>query len=212
MYTLAEELDFIWGWLDDINPDPEIYNFRCYQPGLSREKITSLTADLPFTLPKEIYQLYQWKNGMADIYDDLYDIFLFRDQVYNGVSLGFYPLQSAVKEYGELSELGRPYQGQKIEFWNDQWFPIGGFEGKLHLYVDCSVEPSPVVQYYVESHQPKVRTYKSLTAMLSVMAECCERDMYQLLPNKYAGDEHVMIRIDETKLEIEKEIFRKYHP
>jgi cell wall assembly regulator SMI1 len=211
MCTLMEELQYIWDWLEEINPDPSLYNFRCYQPGLSREQISNLTKDLPFTLPEEIYQLYQWKNGVSDEYDYLYDIFLFRDQVYNSVSIGFYSLQSAVQVYKKLSQLSQSWKGTEFEFWNDNWFPIAGFESAMYLYLDCSVSPSTVIQWAGENLPNNVRIYKNLTAMISVIAECCEMDVYQILPNEYAGEGHVMIRINETKRGLENEIFQKYN-
>jgi cell wall assembly regulator SMI1 len=34
-----------------------------FQPGLSREEIEKKAGELPFPLPEEIYELYQWRNG-----------------------------------------------------------------------------------------------------------------------------------------------------
>ncbi|NJR66480.1 MAG: SMI1/KNR4 family protein [Leptolyngbyaceae cyanobacterium CRU_2_3] len=33
------------------------------QPGLTREQIETQLQVLPFRLPEEVYQLYQWRNG-----------------------------------------------------------------------------------------------------------------------------------------------------
>ncbi|MEH2422622.1 MAG: hypothetical protein V7K48_17415 [Nostoc sp.] len=49
-----------------------------------------------------------------------------------------------------------------------------------------------------------------MTSMISVIAECCELGLYQLIPDEY-GEEDMRIRIDEEKLELEKEIYRKYN-
>jgi hypothetical protein len=45
--------------------------------------------------------------------------------------------------------------------------------------------------------------------MIDVIAECCESDLYQLMP--YGEEDEMRIQIDEDKLDIEKEIYRKYN-
>jgi hypothetical protein len=46
--------------------------------------------------------------------------------------------------------------------------------------------------------------------MVSVIAECCEQGLYQIIAND--GDEDdVVVRMDEDKLDIEKEIYQKYN-
>ncbi|NER05147.1 MAG: SMI1/KNR4 family protein, partial [Okeania sp. SIO3C4] len=37
------------------------------QPGLTRGQIDELVKNLPFSLPEELYELYQWRNGMKDL-------------------------------------------------------------------------------------------------------------------------------------------------
>jgi hypothetical protein len=34
-----------------------------FQPGLSREEIEEKAGELPFALPEEVFELYQWRNG-----------------------------------------------------------------------------------------------------------------------------------------------------
>lgn len=47
--------------------------------------------------------------------------------------------------------------------------------------------------------------------MISVIAECCEFGLYQLIPDEDGEEDNMIIRIDEEKLELEKEIYRKYN-
>jgi hypothetical protein len=42
---------------------PELYTLL--RPGLKPEEIEEITKDLPFTLPEEIVELYQWHNGLS---------------------------------------------------------------------------------------------------------------------------------------------------
>lgn len=37
-----------------------------FYPGLTREEIDEITKDLPFTFPEELYELYEWHNGMKE--------------------------------------------------------------------------------------------------------------------------------------------------
>jgi cell wall assembly regulator SMI1 len=36
---------------------------RMFEPGLSYKDIEQRVKKLPFKLPKEVYELYQWRNG-----------------------------------------------------------------------------------------------------------------------------------------------------
>jgi hypothetical protein len=59
MSTLTDALEFINKWVQKNMPNhPAVMN-----PGLTIEEIQVLTNNLPFQLPREIYELYQWRNG-----------------------------------------------------------------------------------------------------------------------------------------------------
>ena len=59
MSALTESLEFIENWVRQNIPNhPAVMN-----QGLSREQIEEQIKDLPYKLPKEIYDLYQWRNG-----------------------------------------------------------------------------------------------------------------------------------------------------
>lgn len=220
MRNLIEELEYIWDWLEDINPDPDLYDFRCYQPGLSRKQISSLTKDLSFVLPEEICQLYGWTNGLKNYCDDIQVEFLFFDHVRQDVTLSLYSLQYAIQAYKDLSQSSQLYKGTeignslkntKVELWDDSWFPIAGFESSTRLYVDFSVDPSPIIHWDGTAVGEKKRTYKNLNAMISMIAECCELDVYHVVPDEDVGEEYLKIKIDEKKCSLEKEIFQKYN-
>lgn len=46
--------------LERINFETEFY------PGLTREEIDEIAQEIPFTLPEELYELYQWHNGAKE--------------------------------------------------------------------------------------------------------------------------------------------------
>ncbi|MEH2146306.1 hypothetical protein [Nostoc sp.] len=140
--------------------------------------------------------------------------FLFPEQFLDDSSISFYPLQVSVSNYHDLWQLeqsimmNKPYDNYKR--WDKKWFPIASFENKRILYVVGDLDPSPIYLVdYIFLDNP-LRVYKSLASMISVIAECCEFDLYQLIPDEY-GEEDMRIRIDEEKLELEKEIYRKYN-
>ena len=60
MTIIQENLQRIWDCL--VTKAPEITSLL--QLGLKPEEIDEITKDLPFKLPEELYELYQWRNGL----------------------------------------------------------------------------------------------------------------------------------------------------
>ena len=59
MSELLTYLNFISDWVHQYKADcPALMN-----EGLSRKVIDEKVKDLPFRLPNEVYELYQWRNG-----------------------------------------------------------------------------------------------------------------------------------------------------
>ncbi|MEH2372257.1 SMI1/KNR4 family protein [Nostoc sp.] len=214
MSELMDELQYILNWLKSTN----VEFFDCYNPGLTRQQIDEITKDLPFRLSEEVYELYQWRNGTADLgynngYLPLY--FLFPDQFMNHSPIPFYTLQESVSNYHDLWQLAqsimmnKPYNNHKG--WDQKCFPIASFENKTILYIVGDLNPSPIyVVDYIFIDNP-LRVYNNLTSMISVIAECCELGLYKLIPDENGEEDDMIIRIDQEKLELEKEIYRKYN-
>jgi hypothetical protein len=99
-------------------------------PGLTRSEIEDKTVHLPFQLPEEIYELYQWRNGLRTDIPENESPFLFRDQY-------LLSLDEALTNYEELlqglsdesSENQIRGYGVDLKF----CFPFAGFEGSLYL-------------------------------------------------------------------------------
>lgn len=64
------------------------------QPGLSRDEIEDLVKDLPFKIPSEVYELYQWRNGARD--GDLG-----QETAWLFGNLTFKPLEQVIAQYKE---------------------------------------------------------------------------------------------------------------
>lgn len=214
MSELTNELEYIFDWLKSTN----LEFVDCYNPGLTRQKINEIVRDLPFQLSEEVYELYQWRNGIADLgFNNNYPPveFLFTEQLRSSSPIPFWTLQDSVSNYHDLWQIAqsmmmnKPYDDYKG--WDRQWFPIASFENKRMLYVIGDIEPSPVYLIdYIFLHEP-LRVYKNITSMVSVIAECCELDLYRIRPNEYGEEDEMVIRIDEQKLDLEKAIYRKYN-
>ncbi len=58
MSPLTDALNRIQAWL--TNNYPMVTEF--ITPGLSPEEIQEITRMLPFSLPEEVYELYQWSR------------------------------------------------------------------------------------------------------------------------------------------------------
>ncbi len=228
MPSLTEELEFIWDWLENLNPDPERYNFNLYSPGLSHEQIAHLSRRLPFELPDELFQLYGWRNGVDHSNDHpsysrkyLGDPFLFTNPVPGGSSsLEFYSLQDAIYMYSKLKRnprfhrgLNSPFLREDLQsgFWNKGLFPIAGFEFVEHLYADISQNPAPVIQVDRDGPFNPDRTYKSLNTLIYTIAECCRMSVYHIVPSVGYGENYVCIKVNKKKITLENEIFEKYN-
>jgi cell wall assembly regulator SMI1 len=135
-----------------------------FRPGLSRADIDEIVKDLQFTVPNEIYELYEWCNGSSEN-----DRVAFRQ---------FYllPLEGAVR----LRK--RPYglnEGSELQPDDPRWLPI--FElrygGAFYVVVLGDKEKSPVRVCDMEFGKYEL-CYDSLTNMLFHCAEWLELAQY----------------------------------
>jgi hypothetical protein len=62
-------------------------------PGISREKIIEITRDIPYQIPEELIELYEWHNGAGFVYDNFFPVFEFR------------PLEHAIDMNGRYDEI-----------------------------------------------------------------------------------------------------------
>lgn len=94
--------------------------------GLSEEEIQDKVAHLPFRLPVEIVELYQWHNGQAlDA-----QLYLFRDQ-------RFLSLDEALDDYQMIQTYFVPaLGGVQVGVDLRACFPFAGFEGANYV-VPC---------------------------------------------------------------------------
>ena len=60
--TLNEALEFIANYVPPKSPDGRVA-YPILEDGLSYAEIKQKVKDLPFDLPTEVYELYQWSDG-----------------------------------------------------------------------------------------------------------------------------------------------------
>ena len=214
MSKLLEEFAYIFEWMEYTVPDLA----DRYNPGLTHQQIDNLVQDLPFKLSEEVYELYQWRNGEADLgyYNGECRVdFLFPDHHIPGnLSIPFCSLQAAIKIYRDLWQLEEsnsidpPFKG--FHLWDRKWFPIASMENKTMLIVIGDLDPSPVYQIDFIFSQNPLRVYNSVTSMISTIAECCESELYTVIPDE-SNEVFFYIKLDEERQAAEKAIYKKYN-
>jgi cell wall assembly regulator SMI1 len=218
MSKLLEELAYIFEWLEYSVPELA----DRYNPGLSREQIDQIVKNLPFKLSEEVYELYQWRNGEANsIYHngDTTADFLFPDHHIPGnLSLPFWSLQQAVANYQDLWKMEESFRQNNssedfpndFKLWDRKWFPIASMENKSMLITIGDINPSPIYQIHFGFLNTPLRVYKSLSSMISTIAECCESELYKIIPDEDSKT-FVYIKLDDSKSDLEREIYHKYN-
>ncbi|MCF4970104.1 SMI1/KNR4 family protein [Nostoc sp. CMAA1605] len=106
MSELTEGLERIHTWFKKNMPE----RISSLASGLSREEIEQSTRFLPFKLPEEVYELYQWRNGSSGY------TFLFENYE-------FMSLNAAISNYREqMGEIS--YYEREEAYWFEHSFPI----------------------------------------------------------------------------------------
>jgi hypothetical protein len=143
-------------------------------PGLSLEEIAEITSQLPFQLPNEVVQLYQWRNGTPEFYDEFFLFFR------------FLPLQEAVEDTLMMRKCPEAQGSYKSQFqdsglpdWQYYWFSVF-YETKERIVTVGSNHPSnssPTIHFYVGGRKT---WFKSLKGFISTILECYETELYLL--------------------------------
>ena len=152
MSELIHALNRILNWLKN-NPSEKYASVDVLQPGLSYEEIDRRVADLPFKLPEEVYQLYQWKNGTCDGEEDF-------SKFFNGYT--FLSLEAAINEYEDKN-------------WKSYWFPIFYLDSRDYfvlLYKSENV--APISRIYLGGGEDEEVLFSSLTNMMLLIAKSYE--------------------------------------
>lgn len=160
--SVSEVLDEINSYLVKSNA----YVLAFFLPGLSRNDIRVQTEESKIILPQDAYALYEWRNGIDNIYDHN-----FNHQPFFSFGI-FYSLSSAIELYKSHAVVNK--------YWADCYFPLftnGGGDfillnidrqseefGRLYLY-------SPAINLSIEP----VSLYDSIKTMVDTILLCYKK-------------------------------------
>lgn len=133
--------------------------------GLSKTQIKEKTRTFPFRLPREVEELYQWRDGMElDAHND----FLFYYHY-------FLPLHKALEE--RQMNINWRVLGDDDPTIVPELLPLFSCNGRFYG-TRCRREKQDTAPvYFVSDGESQV--YNSLTSMLSAILECYETGAYQ---------------------------------
>lgn len=162
MSPLTDALNRIQAWLQSNYPVVA----DSITPGLSLEEIQEITQVLPFSLPDDVYELYQWSRGHAP---ETQTIYTHMFEPYEGMALC--SLETAIEILpifeDEFEECAVKYIGKPL-------FPIFQTDASYLCVVGESdnKESSPII-FVSEINETRNR-YTSLTSMMLTLADCFE--------------------------------------
>ena len=166
MSQLTDSLNQIQAWLEENFPQAA----ETITPGLTLSEIESKIEALPFSLPEEFYELYQWSRGNSlntkTIYTDIFSA----DDATSLNSLE-YAMEVFPDFVDEDEDCAVNYIGKPL-------FPIFGSDATFHCIVGDWEDktPSPIV--YVSEIIETSHRYVSLTSMMKTVLELLEANAF----------------------------------
>ena len=160
MSLLTDSLNQIQTWLETNYP----LAAESITPGLTLSEIESKIETLPFSLPNEFYELYQWSRGNSfgtpTIYTGIFDTF-------DGMALN--TLEYAMEVFPDFVD--EEFEECAVDYIGKPLFPIFGTDATYLCIVGDWEEktPSPIV--YVSDLRETSHKFVSLTTMLKTVAE-----------------------------------------
>jgi hypothetical protein len=163
MSKLTDALNRIKAWLN--NNYPTISDN--ITPGLNTEEIQDYITELPFSLPQEICELYQWSRGHTE--ETLTDY----AHIFCGMNLC--SLDRAIKIFptfdDEFEECSRKYMRKQL-------FPIFSLENIFLCVIGDWDEHYSTPIIFVSDINDITHKYVDLTNMMLTLAECFEESVF----------------------------------
>ena len=155
MSELTNALNRILNWFENNKPS----TIESLQPGLTIEEIEEKAKDLPFRLTQEVYELYQWRNGMIDDGSCFFRYYR------------FISLEEALEELKLMEEAW----GLSLPF---GWFPLFEYEGEYFSIVGA--EENTENSLILRTYEGIDIIHRSLTNMMLCIAEFYETGAYYI--------------------------------
>lgn len=192
--SLIQVLERILCWFQANKPNIA----QSLQPGLSREQIEAQVQVLPFRLPEEVYQLYQWRNGSS-----------------GNAPVEFMPQYRILSLEEAIAERKLSYEiylevyedlAQDIDLDDGYWLPLFAEDSNYYV-VKGETESQATAPIFHRCHMEcelDLRLH-NLTDMMLVIAECFETGVYYFFDNY----NYLCRDIDYS---LEGQIWLKYQP
>jgi hypothetical protein len=183
-------------------------------PGLTEKAILSMTAELPFALPRSVIELYKWSAGNkpgAEVDADFYPI----------PNFGMDPLSEVIETYKLLS-VGQEYP--RFHCGAMRWFPIFRNGGTDFYGICCRDDAAEDGEIVYDDNEGKHRdcvtpppiVFVGFEAMLRTALCCYETGVYYIGRrghltygiNTY-DDEGYLVSVDQSEF---KKVARQFNP
>lgn len=187
MSALTGALNRIMAWLQENSP----VCASAFNPGLSLETVKTYSSNLPFQLPDEVYELYQWRNGI----DDRWGIFVYHQLLDLDAALYY---SQGINEWIECL---RSEDGESA--YPSNLFAVFEFHGEFFALESNSKLSNSCPIFQIGCEGDLTLAFTSLTNMMLSLAECYETGVYAVTSDGWV----------EVKNEIKfGAIRRKYNP
>ncbi|NEQ99904.1 MAG: SMI1/KNR4 family protein [Cyanothece sp. SIO2G6] len=197
MPKITKSLEKISAILEEDRPNL----LRIMQSGLSNSEIDKKTENLPFRLPQELYEFYNWHNGIS-IPDHIKFELDFLPNFW------FISIEKSLEEFIRLENLFEIYSVQ--ESYKKLWFPIF-WSDTAYLLITGSSDVQEIGEVYhiswVEGEFIARLEYPSLKTLLAIIAECYDTGIYHTNSNIIAGQSIDFLQVDKKLF---TQVRRKY--
>lgn len=175
--------------LNEINKyliQSQAYVLDFLLPGIDKDEIKKQVQEVKIKLPDEIYQLYQWRNGIGDIYAHNFNHEAFFEF---GI---FYSLQSAIDLYQD--------HGITNKYWDDIYFPLFTNGGGDFLLVNIAEQSNEYGFIYLYSPAinlsiSPVSMYDSISTMLDTILLSYQKGAYFYIDRELEENSGVLFEI-----------------
>ncbi|BAY86765.1 PBS lyase HEAT-like repeat protein [Calothrix parasitica NIES-267] len=173
MSQLTDSLNQIKTWLEENFPQAA----ETITPGLTLSEIESKIENLPFSLPEEFYELYQWSGGNDLTSQTTYSYIFGADDATSLINLEY-----AMEVFPDFVDEDEECA---VHYINKPLFPIFGSDATFHCIIgDWEDEtPSPIV--YVSDIIETNHSYVSLTSMIQTAVESLEANALDFNSKSY---------------------------
>jgi hypothetical protein len=165
------------------------------QEGLTIAEAEKITEVLPFKLPFEVYELYQWAQPSESPSNCSY--------IFSLQEMSFLQLQSSVENLPYLDS-------DTFHFFKNPLFPLFELDGEFLCTVGSleQVETAPIIHV---SEELDVRVaYVSLTSMILTMQDHFKEELIEVKNTNYNPD--VMLLSYKISERRSSQIYQKYNP